>query len=140
MRQASIALVSAPLHTRSHLQVDCTPPGNILAKVVKARPTEGNYIGFAVMAVAGEGTISQVEIKGQVRFLTVIYLRLADSQHIAMMSSYPSDYSLTLDRLQGAAYQRMANLYGDVWEASNFGEPPLSLRFTDNYGVTLTAR
>ena len=51
------------------MQVDCTPPGDILAKVVKARPTAGNYIGFAVLAVAGEGTITEVEIKGQtVRF------------------------------------------------------------------------
>ena len=48
-----------------NLQVDCTPPGNILAKVVKARPSAGNYIGFAVLAVAGEGTITEVEIKGQ---------------------------------------------------------------------------
>ena len=47
------------------MQVDCTPPGNVLAKVVKARPTDGNYIGFAVLAVAGEGTITEVEIKGQ---------------------------------------------------------------------------
>ena len=40
--------------------------------------------------------------------------------------------------LQGN-YTRMANIYGDVWEASNFGDAPLSLRFTDNYGDTLTA-
>ena len=40
--------------------------------------------------------------------------------------------------LQGD-YTRMANLYGDVWEASNFGNAPLSLRITDNYGVTLVA-
>lgn len=33
----------------------------------------------------------------------------------------------------------MTNLYGDVWEASNFGEAPLSIRITDNYGLTLTA-
>ena len=45
--------------------MDCTPPGDVLAKVVKARPTAGNYIGFAVLAVAGEGTITEVEIKGQ---------------------------------------------------------------------------
>lgn len=45
--------------------MDCTPPGEILAKVVKARPTAGNYIGFAVLAVAGEGTITEVDIKGQ---------------------------------------------------------------------------
>ena len=50
---------------RPCLQADCTPPGNILAKVVKARPTGGNYIGFAVLAVAGEGTVTSVDIKGQ---------------------------------------------------------------------------
>lgn len=47
------------------LQVDCTPPGDILAKVVKSRPSGGNYIGLALLAVAGEGTITAVEIKGQ---------------------------------------------------------------------------
>ena len=36
-------------------------------------------------------------------------------------------------------YTRMANLYGDVWEASNFGDAPLSLKLTDNYGQTLDA-
>jgi len=36
-------------------------------------------------------------------------------------------------------WTRMANLYGDVWEISNFGGAPLSLRITDNYGVTLLA-
>lgn len=46
---------------------------------------------------------------------------------------------LTVGGWQGADYQRMANLYGDVWEASNFGEAPLSIRVTDNYGVSLSA-
>lgn len=59
---------------REHAQVDCTPPGNILAKVVKSRNTGGNYIGFALMAIAGEGTITAVDIKGQgdVRFLATL--------------------------------------------------------------------
>lgn len=59
-RHISSGIVSAT-------QVDCTPPGNILAKVVKFRASEGNYIGFALMAVAGEGTIARVEIRGQAR-------------------------------------------------------------------------
>ena len=41
--------------------------------------------------------------------------------------------------LQNGKYQRMANLYGDVWEASLFGNAPLSLKITDNYGRTLVA-
>lgn len=59
------------------MQVDCTPPGDILAKVVKARPTAGNYIGFAVLAVAGEGTITEVEIKGQTVsfYISTLYKR-----------------------------------------------------------------
>lgn len=45
--------------------MECTPPGNILAKVVKSRADSGNFIGFALLAVAGEGTITSVDIKGQ---------------------------------------------------------------------------
>ena len=85
-------------------QVDCTPPGDILAKVVKFRVGLGNYIGFALMAVAGEGTIGSVEVRGQ-----------------------------------GAEYTPMVNYYGDVWEASSFGDAPLDVRVTDNYGRSLEA-
>ena len=38
-----------------------------MLKVVQARPTLGNYIGFSLLAVAGEGTIASVELQGQVR-------------------------------------------------------------------------
>ena len=33
----------------------------------------------------------------------------------------------------------MSNTYGDVWETSSFGDAPLDVRITDNYGVQLTA-
>ena len=59
------------------LQVDCDPPGDILAKVVKSRNSGGNYIGFALMAIAGEGTVTEVEIEGQ-----------GDVSHLATPYSY----------------------------------------------------
>jgi len=33
----------------------------------------------------------------------------------------------------------MTNSYGNVWQASNFGAPPLDIRITNDYGMTVEA-
>ncbi|CAL8466633.1 g6169 [Coccomyxa elongata] len=44
-------------------QVDCTPPGNIVIRVLEYRPTSGGYIKITPLETAGVATVSSVDYK-----------------------------------------------------------------------------
>lgn len=45
------------------LQVDCTPPGNIVIRVLEYRPTSGGYIKITPLETAGVATVSSIDYK-----------------------------------------------------------------------------
>ncbi|BDA41084.1 probable Expansin-B17 at N-terminal half [Coccomyxa sp. Obi] len=44
-------------------QVDCTPPGNIVIRVLEYRPTSGGYIKITPLDTAGVATVSSINTK-----------------------------------------------------------------------------
>ncbi len=48
-------------------QVPCNPPGNMVVKVMDARPTEGGYLKIVNTQLAGNAVVSDVKVREAVR-------------------------------------------------------------------------
>lgn len=45
------------------LQVDCTPPGNLVIRVLQYRAASGGYLKLTPLQTAGVGAVSKIEYK-----------------------------------------------------------------------------